>query len=106
MHPDAKLQLAQQEVLSRRHRFTRHAIKRMSERGISDEEVECATFDGLVIEQYPDDKYGPSFLLCGQTPGGRILHVQWGLTLPVKVITVYEPDPAEWTQNFTARKEK
>jgi hypothetical protein len=106
LSPDAELQLVQQEVRNRRQRFTRHAIERMSQRGISDSEIEEATRSGQVIEQYPHDKYGPSFLLCGHTLTKRILHVQWGLTLPIKVITVYEPDPAEWEENFTVRKVK
>jgi hypothetical protein len=104
LNPDAELPFVQQEIQNRRHRFTRHAIQRMSKRGISDVEVEEATHSGQVIERYPHDKYGPSVLLCGNTLPGRILHVQWGLTLPVKVITVYEPDPGEWKQNFTVRK--
>jgi len=106
VNSDTELKLVQQEILIRRHRYSRHAIEQMSKRGISDLEVEQATLSGMVIERYPHDKYGPSFLLCGMTKAGRVLHVQWGLTLPVKVVTTYEPHPLEWEQNFTIRRVK
>ena len=102
--PDPELQQVREEIRRSRHRYSLHAIQQMSKRGISDAEVEQATLTGQVIEQYPHDKYGPSLLLCGQTDKGRVLHVQWGLVLPVKAITTYEPDPEEWDQCFTVRK--
>lgn len=51
-----------------------------------------------IIEDYPDDKYGPSCLLLGKTLSGRSLHVQCSYpSRPlVKIITVYEPDPELW----------
>jgi len=51
-----------------------------------------------VIEDYPDDKYGPSCLVLGFAAAGKVIHVQYSYparTL-VKIITVYEPDPNEW----------
>ncbi len=35
--------------------YTRHAIQRMSKRGIAAEMVEAAILDGEIIEEYPDD---------------------------------------------------
>ncbi|MFZ0727812.1 MAG: DUF4258 domain-containing protein, partial [Desulfobacterales bacterium] len=58
-----------------------------------------------VIEDYPDDKYGPSCLILGYTKKGRPLHVQCSYpsrTL-VKIITLYEPDPDLWI-DFRARR--
>ncbi len=54
---------------------------------------------------YPQDKYGPSCLIFGKTAAGRPLHVQGSdPSRPiVKIITVYEPDPALWT-DFKVRK--
>ena len=48
-----------------------------------------------VIEDYPNDKYGPSCLVLGYTKAGRPLHVQCSYpSRPlVKIITLYEPDP-------------
>jgi hypothetical protein len=76
--------------------FSDHAVKRMIERNISRREVEEALLNGEIIEEYPEDKYSPSCLVFGRTGRRRPLHVQVSLPPKVVVITVYEPDPAEW----------
>jgi len=50
------------------------------------------------IEDYPDDKYAPSWLLLGFTQLDRPLHIQVSYVESdfVKIITIYEPDPKEW----------
>jgi len=45
---------------------------------------------------YPDGKYAPSCLLCGKTDKGRDLHIQVSVPPDVVIITIYEPDPAEY----------
>jgi hypothetical protein len=61
--------------------------------------------NGEVIEDYPDDKYGPSCLILGVTAGARPLHIHCSYPSwpQVKVITLYEPDPARWI-NFKIRR--
>jgi len=76
--------------------WRQHAIQRSIERGIRDEEVVEALLHGEIIEEYPEDKYGPSCLVLGRTSAGRPLHVQCSLPPTVWVITLYEPDPQEW----------
>ena len=78
--------------------FSRHALKRVVERNISDQEIRQAGIQANVSEEYPDDKYSPSCLLLGFTQTGRPLHIQVSLaeTELVKIITLYEPDPSEW----------
>jgi hypothetical protein len=67
-------------------------------------EIREAIAGGEIIEDYPDDKYGPSCLILGFTISARPLHVQIGYSPQwVKVITVYEPNPAEWL-DFRTRK--
>jgi len=58
-----------------------------------------------IIEDYPDDKYGPSCLILGFTRRGRPLHVQCSYpSRPlVKIVTLYEPDDDLWT-DFRRRK--
>jgi len=60
---------------------------------------------GEIIEDYPDDKYGPSCLIFGLTTGNRPLHVQCSYpSRPLlKVITLYEPDEDLWI-DFKVRK--
>lgn len=87
--------------------YTKHAADRAIERGIWSHEVEEAIADGEIIEDYPQDKYGPSCLILGWTEANRPLHVQITYPRPgelIKVITVYEPDPKEWQEGFRERR--
>ncbi|MCC6499469.1 MAG: DUF4258 domain-containing protein [Anaerolineales bacterium] len=83
--------------------FTDHAVRQMAKRKIDDVEVGEAILAGEIIEEYPDDKYSPSCLVHGQTLKERHLHVVCSLPPRVRIVTVYEPDPAEW-EEFRRRK--
>ena len=86
--------------------YSLHAVRQMVVRGISPDEAAGAIRVGEVIEDYPEDKYGPSCLVLGRTAAGRPLHIQ--CTHPsrplVKIITAYEPDPAEWDATLKRRR--
>lgn len=86
--------------------FTRHAFQRAVERNISDAEIRQAAASATLIEDYPGDKYTPSCLLLGFTRAGRALHLQVSRSNsePVKIITLYEPDETEWSNNLTKRR--
>ena len=86
--------------------YSLHAVRQMVVRNITPEEVAQSVLAGEVIEDYPHDKYGPSCLVLGRTATRRPLHVQCSHpSRPlVKVITAYEPDPAEWDATFRQRK--
>jgi len=90
----------------RQYEFSKHAVDQSIIRDISVTEVEDSiTNRSEVIEDYPDDKYGPSCLILGYTKMGRPLHVQCSYpsrTL-VKIITLYEPDPNLWI-DFRVRR--
>jgi hypothetical protein len=79
----------------------------MRERHISPIEVKHAILSGEVLEQYPEDKYRPSCLICGVTKEGRILHVHCSID-PVWIITAYDPtlNPDEWDPEFRRRIRK
>lgn len=89
-----------------RFEFSRHATDQSIRRNITVMEVRAAMDAAELIEDYPDDKYGPSCLLLGFTLTERPLHVHCSHpTRPVlKVITLYEPDPALWVRHRTRRK--
>ena len=94
------------KIRSRRYEFSKHAVDRTIIRDISVAEVEDAIVNrSEVIEEYPEDKYGPSCLLLGFTKTGRPLHLQCSHpSRPlVKIITLYEPDPDLWI-DFRIRK--
>ena len=91
-------------VQSEDHRHTVHAQGRMAQRRITDHEVQQAILgpEAEVIEEYPTDKYSPSCLMYGVTTLGRVLHVQ--SNHEGVIVTVYDPDPAEWIDLKWRRK--
>ena len=78
--------------------FSKHAVDQTILRNISVQEMRDVINNGEIIEDYPDDKYGPSCLIFGVTQNGRPIHIQCSYpSRPiVKVVTVYEPNPDRW----------
>jgi hypothetical protein len=85
--------------------FSRHAVDNSVLRRINVQEVREALENGEIIEDYPDDKYGPSCLILGFTRKRRPLHIQCSYpSRPlIKIITLYEPDPHRW-QDYRIRR--
>jgi hypothetical protein len=88
--------------------FTGHALKRMFERRLTDEDVREAIRNGEIIEEYPDDSPFPSTLILGFSEA-RAIHIVVGLDISTGtcyVITVYGPDPNLWDSKFRTRRNK
>ena len=88
--------------------FTRHARKRILERGVSLEEIRATLDAPTLVEGYPHDTPYPSRLVLG-FPCGRPLHlVLAGPTADgdTILVTLYEPDPEQWEPGFTRRRPK
>jgi len=86
--------------------FSQHATDQSIIRHISVQEIYDAIADSEIIEDYPNDKYGPSCLLLGFTKTRRPLHIQCSYpsrTL-IKIITLYEPQPSRWIDFRIRRK--
>ena len=86
--------------------FSKHAVDQSIVRRITVQDVREAISRGEIIEDYPDDKYGPSCLIFVALSGsGRPLHIQCSYpSRPlVKIITLYEPDANLWV-DFKVRK--
>ena len=96
----------QQQLAGGEYEFSRHAFRRVVERDIGELEIREAGAKAEIIENYPDDKYSPSALLLGFTASGRPLHFQVSFieAALVKIVTIYEPDPREWTKYRTRRE--
>lgn len=95
-----------EKIVLRNYEFSRHAVDQTLVRRIRVGEFEEAFRDrSEVIEDYPDDKYGPSCLVLGFTSSGRPLHVQCSYPTRslVKIITLYEPDPSLWIDHRLRR---
>ena len=87
--------------------FSGHAIQRMFERGVGRDAVNAVISSGETVAEYPDDKPYPSRLLLGFVEG-RPIHVvvAWdGGTGTCIIVTAYEPQPGQWEQGFTKRRE-
>jgi heterodisulfide reductase subunit C len=94
------------KITSDQFEFSKHALDQSIVRQIRVREITEAIATSQLIEDYPNDKYGPSCLLCGVTQAGRPIHVQCSYPTRslVKIITVYEPDPMKWANDFTIRR--
>ena len=78
--------------------FSKHAVDQSIIRRINVQNVCEVISNGTIIEDYPEDKYGPSCLIFGMTAGGRPIHIQCSYPSRsiIKIITLYEPDPVRW----------
>lgn len=87
------------KVKAGQYEYSKHAVDQSILRRISDQEVvEAILASNEVIEDYPNDKYGPSCLVLGFTRKGRPLHIECSYpSRPIlKIVTVYEPDADLW----------
>lgn len=91
---------------SGKYEYSLHAVDQTVLKGITRREIEEAVGSGEIIEDYPTDKYGPSCLILGITAQGRPLHIQCthATRERVKIITVYEPNVAEWRDSRVRRR--
>jgi hypothetical protein len=88
-----------------RFEFSKHATDQTILREISLLEIREAVTTGEIIEDYPDDKYGPSCLILGFTRSRRPIHLlcSYPSRPIIKVVTVYEPDTGDWV-NYRSRR--
>ena len=95
----------QAKILLGLFEFSKHAVDQSIQRNISVKEVKEAVVNSKIIEDYPNDKYGPSCLLFGNTSAGLPLHIQCSYPSRriLKIITLYEPDPDKWIDFETRR---
>ena len=87
------------KVEAEQYEYSKHAVDEAIRRHISVREAREALLSDLeLLEDYPDDYYGPSCLVLGFTATGRPLHLvcSYPSRPLVRIITVYEPDPNEW----------
>jgi hypothetical protein len=99
------IEAIRERVASGAFEFSQHAVDQTILRHISVQEIRAAIRAGEVIEDYPNDKYGPSCLILGFTLDERPVHVQCSYASRplVKIITAYEPDPKQWVDDKQRR---
>ncbi|EFI33377.1 conserved hypothetical protein [Desulfonatronospira thiodismutans ASO3-1] len=91
-------------VDSGNYQFRKHAAERAAERGIDPLDVKEAILNGKIIEHYPDDPRGYSFLVSGKSREIKYTHIVCGYQDGILwIITVYEPDPEDWHDPYQRR---
>ena len=78
----------------------------MFERQITEEDVRNVLNNGIIIEDYPDDRPYPSKLLLGWCEI-RPIHIVVAYNENDNediIVTVYEPDNTLWMPDFRRRK--
>ena len=86
--------------------YQRHAVERMAQRGVSEEDVMHVLLTGESIQVDADDMPFPSELILGLRDG-RPLHIVVATDSIQRrkiVITVYEPHPGQWEADFRRKK--
>ncbi|NET58575.1 MAG: DUF4258 domain-containing protein [Symploca sp. SIO2E6] len=94
------------KVTENQFEFSKHAVDQSILRQVRVQEIREAFANGKIIEDYPDDKYRPSCLICGWTQAQRPIHIQCSYPSHplIKIITVYQPLPQQWNDDFTQRR--
>lgn len=86
--------------------WTYHVNMRFGQRFIARDTIVGASASYEIVEEYPEDKYSPSYLLLGRQESGGF-HVLFGVDVPghnVRVVTAYYPDPEEWEADLKTRR--
>jgi len=89
--------------------YRTHAIERLFEREISDDDVIECVKNGEIIESYLDDKPYPSFLVLGYENNDvtKPLHVVYAKDDEnIIIITAYRPSKDKWSNDYRQRIER
>ena len=87
-------------------RWTYHASMRIQQRSISTDVLLIGVESLEIIEEYPSDKYLPSFLLRFEF-GREVFHAQIATDVVgwnIRIVTMYDPDAEEWDHELRARR--
>jgi len=77
--------------------FTIHGEQERQNDNLSIAEVEEAFFNGIILEQYENDKRGESCLVAGFANSGKPVHIVCGkFDGDLAIITVYVPAPPKF----------
>lgn len=85
--------------------FRAHAVQRMFQRNVNENDVRNILMQGETIEHYDDDKPYPSRLILGWI-NERAIHVVAADNTAdneIVIVTVYEPDKEKWSVDFKRR---
>ena len=95
-----------QAIAQGQYRYTIHGAQQRIERRIRRREIEEAVAAGEIIEDYPTHHYGPACFVFGKTAAGRPPHLLFALEPLLAIVTLYEPSPEEWEEDWKIRRRK
>ena len=88
-------------------RWTNHAIIRLFQRNITQEDIQSAILNGEIIEEYENDYPYASCLVYGINIENKVLHIVCGMNeSELWIITAYYPDNVSWENDLKTRREK
>ena len=108
MLPEYSLKFIQRCVNERKLRWTYHADMQMRDRTIDRQTIIDSVNAFEVIEEYPDDKYLPSYLVYSRY-GSLVIHVLFAVDVygdNVRVVTAYSPNLVEWKNDMRTRRRR
>lgn len=104
--PEDPLAFIQRCVQARKMQWTYHINMRLQTRGISRQTIVESLDTYEIIEEYPEDKYFPSYLVYTQYQG-QITHIVFAVDMEgdnVRIVTAYHPNPFEWAHDCKTRR--
>ena len=107
MIPERPLEFIRRRVNRRKIRWTLHADLQMQDRTIDRQTIIGSSDTYEVIEEYPDDKYLPSYLVYARS-GSLVIHVLFAVDVAgdnVRVVTAYSPNLIEWESDMKTRRQ-
>ena len=104
--PDDPLEFIKTRVKERKIKWTYHVNMRMKDRFISREYIINPADSFQVIEEHPNDKYLPSYLIYSEYQT-RAFHILFAADVQgdnVRIVTAYYPTPDEWNDELKTRR--
>ena len=104
--PDDPLAFIRNCVKLKNIKWTYHVNMRMKGRSISRQVILNSFEEYEIIEEYPKDKYLPSYLVYSRYQN-KVFHILFAVDIEednVRVVTAYYPDLEEWKEDFKTRR--
>lgn len=93
-------------IKRRRIHWTYHVNMRLKERFIPREAILSSVDTYKIIEEYPKDKYLPSYLIYAEYEN-LVIHIQIATDLDndkVTIVTTYKPTHDKWEEDLKTRR--
>jgi len=93
-------------IKRRKIHWTYHVNMRLKGRFISREAILDSVDSYEIIEEYPEDKYLPSYLIYAEYKG-EVIHIQIATDIEndnIRIVTSYKPTLDKWESDFKTRR--